>query len=75
MEYKKAVECLNNSTPVIYKEIEYKKINAIIFRININGKKVIQAELQDLKTDSVVICDLEKISEVQEWEINTWMLK
>lgn len=61
MTYDEAKKAFGEQTPVKHKGIEYKHINAIIFR-RIGGEKVIQLELQDKKAKSVTIARLEGVS-------------
>lgn len=61
MTYNEAKKAFDGQTPVKHKGIEYKHINAIIFR-RIDGEKVIQLELQDKKAKSVTVARLEAVS-------------
>lgn len=61
MTYEEAKRTFNDQSPVKHKGVEYKQINAIIFR-RIDGEKVIQLELQDTKAKSVTIARLEGVS-------------
>lgn len=61
MTYEGAKKAFNDCSKVSYKGIEYRQINAIIFR-RIDGEKVIQLELQDTKAKSVTIARLEGVS-------------
>jgi hypothetical protein len=55
-------EAMMAEEPVIYNDIEYKCISAIIYRKNINGSGIyIQAELADKKTHSVTIADASRV--------------
>ena len=61
MTYEEAKKAFNDCSKVSHKGIEYRQINAIIFR-RIDGEKVIQLELQDTKAKSVTIARLEGVS-------------
>lgn len=66
-EIKKA---MRDFSPVRYKGIEYKKINAYIYRIYVNPnsgkwKESFQLELQDKNTHSVTIAEAEKVELIQ----------
>lgn len=61
MTYNEAKKAFNDQSPVKHKGIEYKHINAIVFR-RIDGEKVIQLELQDKKAKSVTVARLEAVS-------------
>ena len=66
-EIKKA---MRESSPVRYKGIEYKKINAYIYRIYVNPnsgklKESFQLELQDKHTHSVTIAEAEKVELIE----------
>lgn len=61
MTYDEAKKAFDGQSLVKHKGIEYKHINAIIFR-RIDGEKVIQLELQDKKSKSVTIARLEGVS-------------
>ena len=57
-------------SPVRYKGVEYKKINAYIYRIYVNPntgkyKETFQLELQDKKAHSVIIAEAEKVELIQ----------
>lgn len=69
MTKKEANEALNAGTPVRHNGIEYKRINAIIWRIkrSENGDivgKLIEAELQDKSANSVIITNIENVEAV-----------
>ena len=61
MTYNEAKKAFDGQSPVKHKGIEYKHINAIVFR-RIDGEKVIQLELQDKKAKSVTVARLEAVS-------------
>lgn len=57
-------------SPVRYKGIVYKKINAYIYRIYVNPntgkyKEAFQLELQDAKANSITIAEAEKVELIQ----------
>lgn len=57
---------MQNFSPVRYKGIEYKNINAYIYRIYRNPqtgkfKEAFQLELQDKKANSITIAEAEKV--------------
>lgn len=59
-------QAMVNFTPVIHRGIEYKKINAYIYRIYVNPntgkyKETYQLELQDKNTNSVTIADPKEV--------------
>ena len=56
-----AKEALKNRTPVIYNDIEYLYISAIIYRYDKNNNLVISAELADKCTHSVTIAQLKDV--------------
>ena len=61
MTYEEAKKAFDDQSPVKYKGVEYKQVNAIIFR-RMDGEKVIQLELQDTKAKSVTTARLEGVS-------------
>lgn len=61
MTYDEAKKAFSDQSPVKHKGVEYRHINAIIFR-RIDGEKVIQLELQDKKAKSVTIARLKGVS-------------
>lgn len=63
MTYKEALKAMKSRDNVIVNDIVYKRINAIIFR-KTDEQELIEAELQDMNTNSVIICELEKIKPV-----------
>jgi hypothetical protein len=56
-----AKEALKNRTPVIYNNIEYLYISAIIYRYDKNHNLVISAELTDKNKRSVIIAQLKDV--------------
>ena len=56
-----AKEALKNRTPVVFKNIEYSYISAIIYRYDKNKNLVISAELTDKNTRSVTIAQLKDV--------------
>ena len=56
-----AKEALKNRTPVIYNNIEYLYISAIIYRYDKNRNLVISAELTDKSKRSVIIAQLKDV--------------
>ena len=56
-----AKEALINRTPVIYKDIEYLYMSAIIYRYDKNRNLVISAELTDKTRRSVTIAQLKDV--------------
>lgn len=56
-----AKEALKNRTPVIYNNIEYLYISAIIYRYDKNNNLVISVELTDKNKRSVTIAQLKDV--------------
>lgn len=56
-----AKETLKNRTPVIYNNIEYLYISAIIYRYDKNHNLVISVELTDKNKRSVIIAQLKDV--------------
>ena len=54
MTYEEAKKAFNDRSKVNHRGVEYKQINAIIFRRKDN-EKIIELELQDMKAKSVMI--------------------
>ena len=61
MTNSEAKEALKNRTPVIYNNIEYLYISAIIYRYDNNRNLVISAELVDKCKHSVTIAQLKDV--------------
>ena len=61
MTNSEAKEALKNRTPVIYNNIEYLYISAIIYRYDKNLNLVISAELADKCKHSVTIAQLKDV--------------
>lgn len=61
MTNSEAKEALKKRTPVIYNNIEYLYISAIIYRYDDNGNLVISAELADKCRHSVIIAQLKDV--------------
>ena len=61
MTNSEAKEALKNRTPVIYNNIEYLYISAIIYRYDDNRNLVISAELVDKCKHSVTIAQLKDV--------------
>ena len=61
MTNSEAKEALKNRTPVIYNNIEYLYISAIIYRYDKNQNLVISAELADKCKHSVTIAQLKDV--------------
>ena len=61
MTNSEAKEALKNRTPVIYNNIEYLYISAIIYRYDKNNNLVISAELADKCKHSVTIAQLKDV--------------
>ena len=61
MTNSEAKEALKNRTPVIYNNIEYLYISAIIYRYDDNRNLVISAELADKCKHSVTIAQLKDV--------------
>jgi hypothetical protein len=61
MTNSEAKEALENRTPVIYNNIEYLYISAIIYRYDKNNNLVISAELVDKCKHSVTIAQLKDV--------------
>ncbi len=61
MTNSEAKEALKNRTPVIYNNIEYLYISAIIYRYDENNNLVISAELADKCKHSVTIAQLKDV--------------
>ncbi len=56
-----AKEALKNRTPVIFNNIEYLYISAIIYRYDKNRNLVISAELTDKNKRSVIVAQLKDV--------------
>ena len=56
-----AKKALKNRTPVVFKNIEYSFISAIIYRYDKNNNLVISAELTDKNKRSVTIAQLKDV--------------
>ena len=61
MTNSEAKEALKNRTPVIYNNIEYLYISAIIYRYDDNYNLMISAELADKCKHSVTIAQLKDV--------------
>ena len=61
MTNSEAKEALKNRTPVVYNNIEYLYISAIIYRYDKNNNLVISAELADKCKHSVTIAQLKDV--------------
>lgn len=61
MTNNEAKEALKNRTPVIFKNIEYSYISAIIYRYDDNRNLIISAELTDKNKRSVTIAQLKDV--------------
>ncbi|MFR9296298.1 MAG: hypothetical protein ACLVLI_01115 [Aedoeadaptatus pacaensis] len=60
MTYEEAKKAFDCQEPVLYKGVEYRQINAIIFRRR-RSDRIVQLELQDIDTRSVTVADMEKV--------------
>lgn len=60
MTYEEAKKAFARQEPVLYRGIEYRHINAIIFRRH-GAEKITQLELQDIDARSVTVADMEKV--------------
>lgn len=60
MTYEEAKKAFDRREPVLYRDIEYRHINAIIFRRH-GAEKITQLELQDIDARSVTVADMEKV--------------
>lgn len=60
MTYEEAKKAFDRRDPVLYRDIEYRHINAIIFRRH-GAEKITQLELQDIDANSVTVADMEKV--------------
>ena len=60
MTYEEAKKAFDCQEPVLYKGVEYRQINAIIFRRR-RADRIVQLELQDIDTRSVTVADMEKV--------------
>lgn len=61
MTNEEAKNALKNRTPVVFKNIEYLYISAIIYRYDKNLNLVISAELTDKNKRSVTIAQLKDV--------------
>ena len=61
MTNEEAKIALKNRTPVVFKNIEYSYISAIIYRYDNNSNLVISAELTDKNKHSVTIAQLKDV--------------
>ena len=66
MTNEEAKQALFNRTPVIWKGIVYGYINAIIYRIDREGRLIVSAELQDKRANSVTVVRVQDIQGVSE---------
>lgn len=60
MTYEEAKKAFDRQEPVLFKGVEYRHINAIIFRRR-GSDRIVQLELQDIETKSVTVADMEKV--------------
>ncbi len=60
MTYEEAKKAFDRQEPVLLDGIEYRHINAIVFRRRC-GEKIMQLELQDIDARSVTVADMEKV--------------
>lgn len=60
MTYEEAKKAFDWQEPVLLNGVEYRHINAIIFRRQ-GGEKIMQLELQDIDARSVTVADMEKV--------------
>lgn len=66
MTNEEAKQALFNRTPVIWKGIVYGRINAIIYRIDREGRLIVSAELQDKRANSVTVVRVQDLQGVSE---------
>lgn len=59
-------EAFIHEKPVEYNGSIYKYVSAIIYRKDVNGRRVVQAELMDKNAHSVIIVDPSRVSVVTE---------
>ena len=60
MTYEEAKRAFDCQEPVLYKGVEYRHINAIIFRRR-RSDRIVQLELQDIDARSVTVADMERV--------------
>lgn len=60
MTYEEAKKAFDRQEPVLFKGVEYRHINAIIFRRR-RSDRIVQLELQDIDARSVTVADMEKV--------------
>lgn len=60
MTYEEAKKAFDCQEPVLYKGVEFRHINAIIFRRR-GSDRIVQLELQDIDTRSVTVADMGKV--------------
>lgn len=60
MTYEEAKKAFDRRESVLYRGVEYRHINAIIFRRH-GAEKSTQLELQDIDARSVTVADMEKV--------------
>lgn len=60
MTYEEAKKAFDRRDPVLLDGIEYRHINAIIFRRRA-AEKIMQLELQDIDARSVTVADMGKV--------------
>ena len=64
MDRKKLIDCMKDDTPVFFNDIKYIPLAYILRK---GEKKWFHSvELKDLKANSIVIADLDKVIEVEE---------
>lgn len=60
MTYEEAKKAFDSQEPVLFKGVEYRHINAIIFRRR-GADRIVQLELADIDARSVTVADMEKV--------------
>ena len=66
MTNEEAKQAFFAGAPVIWKEIVYARISAIIYRLDRNGHLIVSAELQDKRANSVTVVRVQDIQGVSE---------
>ena len=61
MTYEEAKKAFDRRDSVLLDGIEYRHINAIIFRRK-GSDRIVQLELQDIDARSVTVADMEKVT-------------
>lgn len=66
MTNEEAKQALFDRVPVIWNGIEYTRVTAIIYRLDLDGKLIVSAELEDKCGHSVTVARIKDIQGVSE---------